>query len=553
MAAATDSAAAAATARAAPVARFMREAELTARLSHPHIVTVYAVGMHEGRPYLALEYLEGQNLRQRMDEERPGVRESLRIVLAIAQALAEAHRHRVLHRDLKPDNVILAKDGRLRLVDLGLAKMAAAETVSQTTVGESEVAAETVARREVAYREEGGGDQEDGVTEEIVGESEVAFCGATVAGKVRGTPAYMAPEQWRGEECGEATDIWALGVILYELLAGRRPYLARKAGILGLAVVQPEPVPPLATSQDIPLDLAMLAGRCLEKEAARRPSAAQVVDELDRLLWEGRRHVLAEQSPFRGLFPFAERHADFFFGRDNEIAGSSIRAANLAPAEGLRDTAGDQDAWTLLVASCDEGGLAKQLCARPELLGVLLHDLAARQRCKVLLFVDQLEEVLTMVADPTAREAFIRAICGVADHPSSPVPVRSGAPKPTHNFKGAPSCAVTRLAAGPAGTLVGGYANGTVILWTIADGAALESAKLHGPIWHLLYTSDRLIAATEVGQYLVWDLRAFHEEYCDLMRKVWRSIPVVWESGLPVSRRSLPDHRCATKGGFQRR
>ncbi|MFH0902502.1 MAG: serine/threonine-protein kinase, partial [Pseudomonadota bacterium] len=85
------------------VARFLREAQLTASLSHPHIVTVYAVGKYDGRPYLALEYLEGQSLRQRMEEERPSVRESLRIVLAIAQALVEAHRHRVLHRDLKPE------------------------------------------------------------------------------------------------------------------------------------------------------------------------------------------------------------------------------------------------------------------------------------------------------------------------------------------------------------------------------------------------------------------------------------------------------------------
>ncbi|MFH0899263.1 MAG: WD40 repeat domain-containing protein, partial [Pseudomonadota bacterium] len=125
------------------------------------------------------------------------------------------------------------------------------------------------------------------------------------------------------------------------------------------------------------------------------------------------------------------------------------------------------------------------------------------------------------------------------------VPARPGAPKPTHTFKGAPSCAVTRLVAGPPGTLAGGYANGTVIVWTIADGAALESAKLHGPIQHLLYSGEKLVVATEVGQHLVWDLSAFLEDYCELMRQVWRSIPVVWENGLPVSRRSIPEHRCA--------
>ncbi|MFH0899998.1 MAG: WD40 repeat domain-containing protein [Pseudomonadota bacterium] len=122
---------------------------------------------------------------------------------------------------------------------------------------------------------------------------------------------------------------------------------------------------------------------------------------------------------------------------------------------------------------------------------------------------------------------------------------RPGIARPHHTFKGAPSAAVTRLVAGPAGTLVGGYANGTVILWTMADGAVLESAKLHGPIRHLLFAGDKLMAATEVGQYLVWDLSAFKQPYCELMRQVWRSIPVVWEGGLPVSRRSMADHRCA--------
>ncbi|MFH0903500.1 MAG: protein kinase [Pseudomonadota bacterium] len=499
------------------VARFVREAQLTASLSHPHIVTVYAVGKHEGRPYLALEYLEGQNLRQRMDEERPGVRESLRIVLAIAQALVEAHRHRVLHRDLKPENVILAKDGRLRLVDLGLAKVSVAAAPLATTVdgwrgaAKDNVAAEAgelaghtegTAERGVAEGKtaaDAKGRRADSVAgegaRESAGGSDEANCQATVAGTVKGTPAYMAPEQWRGEESCEATDVWALGVILYELLAGRRPYPEKNVELLGLAVVRPVPVPALvlAPTQDISAELVELVGRCLEKDSARRPSAAQVVDVFDRSLWEGRRQAGTEQSPFRGLFSFAERHADMFFGRDNEIAvfleslreqavlpvvgpsgagkssfvqagvvprlreqgawttlairpgsdpfgalavrlvagesvvrksetmDSSFRTSALFPSERLRDLAGGEDAWTLLAMSGDEGALAKKLCARPELLGVMLHDLAARQMGKVLLFVDQLEETYTLVGEPAVREAFIRAICRVADHPSSPV------------------------------------------------------------------------------------------------------------------------------------
>jgi len=104
------------------VQRFLLEARMTAKFSHPNIITVYAVGEHEGVPYLALEYLRGQTLRDRMGGERYSPRETARIGLAIAQALAEAHRHRVLHRDLKPDNVLVPPDGRLRVVDFGLAR-----------------------------------------------------------------------------------------------------------------------------------------------------------------------------------------------------------------------------------------------------------------------------------------------------------------------------------------------------------------------------------------------------------------------------------------------
>jgi WD40 repeat protein len=104
-------------------ARFLHEARITARFSHPHIVTVYHVGETEHGPYLALEYLEGQTLRERIDEDRPGLRASLRLARAIAEALKEAHAHQVLHRDLKPENIILPRDGRLRVLDFGLAKL----------------------------------------------------------------------------------------------------------------------------------------------------------------------------------------------------------------------------------------------------------------------------------------------------------------------------------------------------------------------------------------------------------------------------------------------
>ncbi|MFH0900198.1 MAG: serine/threonine-protein kinase, partial [Pseudomonadota bacterium] len=344
------------------VARFLREAQLTASLCHPHIVTVYAVGRHQGRPYLALEYLEGQNLRERMDDERPGVRESLRIALAIAQALVEAHQHRVLHRDLKPENVVLAKDGRLRLVDLGLAKVSAI----RAPVAVSAPPAEEKAARESSIEDYSG----------------AACCHATAAGTVQGTPAYMAPEQWRGEESSEATDVWALGVVLYELLAGQRPYLEKKkAAFLRLAVTQPEPAPALASSQEISVELTELVGRCLEKEAAKRPSAAQVVDALERLLWEGRRQFRPEQSPFRGLFPFTERHADLFFGRDNEIAVflESLREHAVLPVVGPSGAGKSSFVQAGVIPRLREQGAWIALTVRPgaDPFGALVARLAA--------------------------------------------------------------------------------------------------------------------------------------------------------------------------------
>ncbi|MFH0901523.1 MAG: serine/threonine-protein kinase, partial [Pseudomonadota bacterium] len=546
----------------AAVARFMREAQLTASMSHPHIVTIFAVGKHEGRPYLALEYLEGQNLRQRMEEERPGVRESLRIVLAMAQALAEAHRHRVLHRDLKPENVILAKDGRLRLVDLGLAMVVAAAsepapdpapaaqpapeagsepapaspsppvaastspsasasepvsaTVSATaSVAEPEpgcanvktiVTAEATTRRgdEDAVTEGGGAVSEKGaaigvtaIDQTAVGsdavESENAYYQVSEAGTVQGTPAYMAPEQWRGEVCSEATDIWALGTILHELLTGERPYQGQKM-FLGSAVTSADPVPLLSSSQDVPIELVNLVACCLEKAAAKRPPAIQIVETLEQFLAGGRRQVSSEESPFRGLFPFSEHHADLFFGRDHEIAvfleslreqavlpvvgpsgagkssfvqagvlprlreqgawlvlpirpgadpfgalaarlamgqsswritgdsDSVLRTADLRPTDQMHSTVSTKVAvWASLIGSEDAESLAAQLRRTPATLGVLLHEMAVRERSKVLLFVDQFEETFTMVADRDVQESFLRAVCGVADHPSSPV------------------------------------------------------------------------------------------------------------------------------------
>jgi serine/threonine protein kinase len=131
------------------VERFLFEARVTARFSHPHIVTIYAVGAHEGNPYVALEYLEGRSLRERMQEGVLGSLEAVRIAKEIAEALVEAHRNGVLHRDLKPENVHLPRDGRLRVLDFGLAKAVSAnEPISLDTAKAATLVAKSLARFE---------------------------------------------------------------------------------------------------------------------------------------------------------------------------------------------------------------------------------------------------------------------------------------------------------------------------------------------------------------------------------------------------------------------
>ncbi|MBL4687536.1 MAG: protein kinase, partial [Nannocystaceae bacterium] len=258
----------------------MFEAQTIARFSHPNIVTVFAVGTFEERPYLALEYLEGDNLEDRLAERRPSLREALRVTQSICDAVAEAHAHGVLHLDLKPANVIIPSDGRLRVLDFGLAKIV----------------------RDVARA--GLDDQ------------------ATVGW---GTPAYTAPEQWQREEVTGATDVWSLGVMLFELLCGRLPWEHPSPIQMGQAICSSELAPRVSEVADVPPEAAELVARCLTKDPRARPTANEVREVLAELQGASG-PASAEESPFRGLLPFASRHARMFFGRGAETAAFIERA-----------------------------------------------------------------------------------------------------------------------------------------------------------------------------------------------------------------------------------
>jgi WD40 repeat protein len=219
--------------------RFLLEARATARFSHPNIVSIHSIGEHAERPYLALEYLQGQSLRARLDRGPLSLGRSLRIGRAIASALAEAHRHQVFHRDLKPQNVMLSEgEQRVRVLDFGLAKMIAPE-----------------------------------------GDPMVSLSDAGI----RGTPGYMAPEQWRGSNVGAPADVWALGVILYEMVAGDRPYRETTPISYALRVCEPTPSPSLPADAPVPKELRSLVDACLAKDPEARPSAEDATARLIKI------------------------------------------------------------------------------------------------------------------------------------------------------------------------------------------------------------------------------------------------------------------------------
>jgi class 3 adenylate cyclase/tetratricopeptide (TPR) repeat protein len=221
----------------------LREARATARLDHENIIRLFDVaGWSPGPgaprvPVLVMEYLRGESLESLLARERPGLLRSLDIVAAVASGLAHAHEHHVIHRDLKPGNVLLSQQGTVKLLNFALAHL--------MTPGP----------------------------------------GAAPLLPTGGTPAYMAPEQWRGEPQDARTDIWAAGVLLYELLTGAPPYAGGSLGELRARVLSPEPVPSLRTHHpELPWALEPLLAIALAKEPGKRQlRAAELRDELREL------------------------------------------------------------------------------------------------------------------------------------------------------------------------------------------------------------------------------------------------------------------------------
>jgi eukaryotic-like serine/threonine-protein kinase len=222
------------------VRRFEQEARLAGSLNHPNVVAVYDIGLHEGAPYFITELLQGESLRYRLSRGRIPLQTALDWTAQMAQGLAAAHAHGVIHRDVKPDNIFISSDGHVKLLDFGIAKLAE------------------------AARDKGPHGLMD-VTVTPTGSG-------TKTGSVLGTPGYMSPEQVRGESLDARTDIFSLGAVVYEMLSGKRAFPGATVVESGYAILhdEPEPLP-----SEVPPVVAQLVLHCLEKEPARRFQSAQ--------------------------------------------------------------------------------------------------------------------------------------------------------------------------------------------------------------------------------------------------------------------------------------
>jgi serine/threonine protein kinase/formylglycine-generating enzyme required for sulfatase activity len=251
--------------------RFLREARAAAALEHDHVVPILQVGEDRGAPFIVMPFLKGEPLDARLkrDEKLP-VTEVLRIGREIAEGLAAAHAQGLVHRDVKPANVWLeAPRQRVKILDFGLARATA---------------------------------QESGLTQQ---------------GAIIGTPAYMAPEQGRGQKVDARCDLWSLGVVLYRLVARRLPFKGADTVSTLLAVATTEPPPPAEISPEVPVGLSCLIMQLLEKEPARRPASADKVAGVLRALEQDEQATQVLPTPPRKA-PQAEAWGDVVPISDDE-------------------------------------------------------------------------------------------------------------------------------------------------------------------------------------------------------------------------------------------
>ena len=264
--------------------RFRQEAFATSALNHPNIVTIYEIGEWQGRSFIATEFIDGITLRSLLAKKKLSVSEALDLTQQIAGALSAAHGAGIIHRDIKPENIMIRGDGLVKILDFGIAK----------------------------YMPSGNGRR-------ALVETEV--------GEVIGTAAYMSPEQTRGLEIDQRTDIWSLGVILYEMVAGKLPFPGKTNSDRIAAILEHEPLPLTKTRHKVPSELEQITYRALAKNKNERyRAAADLAEDLRRL-----RETRTDKHPSPFVLPSQKSAAP----RRTYLYGASVLAVLLIAGIGF--------------------------------------------------------------------------------------------------------------------------------------------------------------------------------------------------------------------------
>jgi serine/threonine protein kinase len=429
--------------------RFLVEARTTARCQHDNIVVIYEVGEHAAAPYIVLEFLNGKPLTSlTQNSQKIPYSRAVEIMCAILRALQCAHEHGIVHRDLKPDNIFIMDSGTIKVLDFGIAKVLQQQSSASQQVSQG------------AIRMPSPLELATGTNTSL-----------TRVGTIMGTLKYMSPEQWGiGIEIDHLTDIWACGVLLHRMICGRHPLHPLDGNQLVVTAMLELPMPSMAEAApaDVPRELVQIVDRCLLKIKEQRWQSAKELLEALAPFMPGRRtqELQIDESPYAGLSSFQEADAGKFFGRNREIAAmvtrirdrplmavvgssgvgkSSFVRAGLVPA---LKRSGEQ--WDTLVVRpgrkpidalagvispmvataanlADEMDEQKKLLQtlrqEPGHLGHVLRGRARRDNRKILLFVDQFEELFTQVADAEERKAFMAILSAAADDATSPLRV----------------------------------------------------------------------------------------------------------------------------------